>query len=332
MAPESGGKTVSVEKQVIAWLSQQDLAIYLVGGSVRDQLLGRPLYDLDLAVSGDGLALARRLADRFHGAYYPLDEERGTGRTIVPGPQAQGLIVDVARFRGSTPSEPTLATDLADRDFTINALASNVRTPHKVIDLHDGLADLEARLIRPISQTIIRDDPLRALRAIRQAAEMDFALAPETAELIRRDGWALAQVSGERIRDELARILVRPQAAASLLLLNDLEILTIILPELEPLRGLAQPPPHRLPVLAHSLETVHTLELIIQQAINLEPPISSTLCPIPNINSLLPFAPQLETHLSQTMSGGRPRLVTLKLAALLHDTGKRMAQTIEEGG
>ena len=114
---------MSLQDQTIAWLAGQDIQIYLVGGCVRDRLLGRPVYDLDVAVDGDGLRLARRLANRFGGAYYPLDDARQTGRAILDDQRGEHLVVDVARLRGQD-----LAADLADRDFSLNALAANALT------------------------------------------------------------------------------------------------------------------------------------------------------------------------------------------------------------
>jgi tRNA nucleotidyltransferase/poly(A) polymerase len=121
---------------VIAWLAQQPGPAYLVGGCVRDRLLGRPLYDLDVAVPDGSLRLARRMADHFGGAYYPLDEARGTGRAVLTS-GGHRLLVDIAGFRGQEPATEiavALAADLADRDFTINALAADVRAPFEVID------------------------------------------------------------------------------------------------------------------------------------------------------------------------------------------------------
>ena len=350
-----------VEDRVIAWLAQQDVAAYLVGGCVRDRLLNRPVYDLDVTVAGDGLDLARRLANRFGGAYYPLDEARSTGRAILSDEQDGCLVVDVARFRGpaplgSSPPEQSLAADLADRDFTINALAADVRASGEVIDLHNGLADLAAGLIRPVSEDSIRNDPLRALRAVRLAAALGFALAPQTEFLIQRDGGALAGVSGERVRDELARLLARPQAAPYLAQLDDLGLLTVIIPELEPLRGLSQPPPHYLDVLAHSLETVRTLETLLDSLFhglgpeqggggrrtkdesrktpNTQYPIPNTQYPVSNapLDLLSPFADRARVHVEQVMGDARPRLVTLKLAAVLHDTGKPVARSVDDDG
>lgn len=351
---------MNIEKQVVSWLAQQEPDIYVVGGTVRDRLLGRPVHDLDLAVSGDGLALARRLANHFQGAYYALDEVRSTGRAVLQDGGGGHLLVDVARFRGSDPQDASpalqsLRADLDDRDFTINALAANVRALDDTIDRHDGLDDLAAGLIRPVSDGCIRDDPLRAIRAVRLAASLKFALAPETEALIRRDGAALDQVSSERVRDELARLLVLPQAAGYLVELNNLGLLTRIFPELEALQGMTQSPPHSLDVLDHSLETVRVLEAVLgtldyqgsaetrdegrmtddRRWTKLEcsegPTSQHTIFSLP-LDVLAPYAENLQAHVSQHTGEGRPRWVTLKLAALLHDTGKSAVRAVDEDG
>lgn len=316
-----------LQQRVIAWLAAQDVPAYLVGGCVRDRLLGRPIYDLDVAVADDGLGLARSLANALHGDYYALDAERGTGRAILY-PDDGRLVVDVARFRGDPPL--ALEGDLAGRDFTVNALAVDVRAPRVVIDRHAGLADLEARVLRPVSEGSIRDDPLRALRAVRLAAALGFRLSTDAEALMARDGQALAGVSGERVRDELIRLLAAPDAAPWLARLDELSLLAVILPELEPLRGLEQSLPHRLDVLSHTLATVEALEGLLAQlqwqgASPGEPgPMPWGKGPLPELQ---PFAPRLLARLAS----GCPRLAHLKMALLLHDTGKAAARS-EEGG
>jgi poly(A) polymerase len=313
---------VSLLDQVIAWLATEGVPAYLVGGFVRDQLLGRPNYDVDVAVDTDGLALARRLANGLGGDYHPLDSERGTGRAILHRQDGRRLVVDVACFRG-----PDLEADLADRDFTINAMAVDVGNPEVTIDHHGGLQDLAAGLIRPVSKDSIRNDPLRALRAIRQAAELGFALAAETECLLRRDGPSLRQVSWERQRDELARLLHRADAAPWLCRLDDFGLLTVVLPELEPLRGETQPPPHHLDVLAHSLAAVQALETVVSA---LEADGTDRLVEL-GLQALAPHADRVQVHLRQSLAYGRSRLISLKLAALLHDTGKPGARSVDEG-
>lgn len=337
---------------VIAWLAAQGVEAYLVGGCVRDPLLGRPTYDLDVGVAGSGLLLARSLANHFQGAYYPLDEVRSTGRAILPvgGDEAgqSHLVVDIARLRDDVGGHPTLATDLAARDFTVNALAASVRSPDEIIDLHDGLADLQARIIRPVSESSIRRDPIRALRAVRLAATLGFSLAPETEALSRRDGPGLARVAGERIRDELVKLLALPHAAGFVAYLDDLGLLTVILPELEPLRHLTQPLPHHLPVLAHSLQVVCALEDILALLATPEA-LSSADSSFHDrggdgssahyaerlasyVSCLEPYHLPLQAHFQATIGETRPRRVILKLAALLHDVAKSAAHTVDSDG
>jgi tRNA nucleotidyltransferase/poly(A) polymerase len=342
---------VTTAAQVISWLAQQSVAAYLVGGCVRDRLLGRPLYDLDVVTGADGLDLARRLADDLRGAYHALDPERGTGRAILGDRRGHQLVVDLARFRqpeplplpsevvdrASSPAPESLALDLAGRDFTINAMAADVRAPELVIDPYRGQSDLAAGLIRAVSNQSIRDDPVRALRALRLAGELGFELTSETEVLIQRDGPGLGCVSAERVRDELARILILPQAATYLMRLDDLRLLTVVFPELEALRDLKQPSPHYLDVLGHSLRIVKALEVILLElrVVDIPPGVSQVVEfteARPWLDGLGRFSDRLRPHVYQHLAQQRPRLVTLKLAALLHDTGKAAAQTIEEGG
>ncbi len=318
---ERAGVDPSLEERVVDWLAHRDVECYLVGGWVRDRLLERPSYDLDVATAGDGLGLSRLLADRFGGEYYPLDSARGTGRVILHLDEVRRLVVDVAQFRGQD-----LADDLADRDFTINALAANVGAPDEIIDLHGGIDDLEVGLLRVVSDESIRNDPLRALRAIRQAAELGLDLAPETEAAVRRDGGGIARISGERIRDELARLLALGHAAQHLAQLDDLGLLTTIFPELEPLRGLVQPYPHHLDVFSHSLETVRRLE-DLHNAMRGFP---NSVVVIPDI--VAPFNRRILDHLARVLSDERPSLIAFKLSALLHDTGKAGARTVDEEG
>ena len=326
-----GGVCVSIEDRVVAWLARQDVKAYLVGGCVRDRLLGRIVHDLDVAVSGDGLALARQLADWFDGDYHALDRQRGTGRAILRRGDGERLLVDIARFRGSD-----LAADLTGRDFTINALAIDVRAPAVVIDHHGGLADLAAGLIRAVSEDAVRDDPLRALRAVRQAAQLGFSLVPGTEALIQRSGAAVASVPAERICEELSKLLACDFSAPFLFELDRLGLLGAVLPELEPLRDLNQSSPHQYGVLKHSLEAVGALEALLCE-LGLTPVGSSTtgiqqIVGELELGSLPDHAAKIGEHLNAVVSDFRPRLVVLKMAALLHDVGKPDARSLDEQG
>ncbi len=231
--------------------------VWLVGGAVRDLLLGRSTTDFDFAVQGDGLALGRRLANALGADYYDLDASRSTGRLLLTTGQGLKTTFDFASLRGRD-----IRQDLALRDFTVNAMAigldpSGVTGP--LIDPLRGSQDLRQKRLKPCSAESVADDPIRAVRAVRLAVDFGFRLDPETTAQIRRARSTMGRVSPERVRDEFFRLLDGHGPAAGLRLLDHLGLLAEILPELEPLRNLAQPAPHAFDVFEHSLATVDHL-------------------------------------------------------------------------
>jgi tRNA nucleotidyltransferase/poly(A) polymerase len=167
---------------------------FLVGGVIRDELLGRPIVDVDIACA-EPAAAARTWADRAGGALVQLSERHGAWRVGFRG----GRTVDFAPLRG------TIEEDLATRDFTANAIARPLGSAEHVDPL-GGRADLEARVLRAVTDEIFRDDPLRLLRAVRLEEELGFALVPETEALVRRDAALADRSAGERILGELERM------------------------------------------------------------------------------------------------------------------------------
>src|SRR5271169_3006684 len=147
-----------------------DVELYLVGGAVRDLLLDRVSYDLDFAVAEDAIHIARRAANALHADFYVLDESFDTARVILPVENGLRDILDFAAFRGSD-----LESDLRGRDFTINAIAFDLRN-QTILDPLGGASDLRAKLIRACSELSLQDDPIRILRAVRQAAAFDFRI------------------------------------------------------------------------------------------------------------------------------------------------------------
>jgi tRNA nucleotidyltransferase/poly(A) polymerase len=316
----------SIVEQVCVFLRARSIEAYLVGGCVRDWLLGRSSHDIDFAVAGDAVKLARRLADRMGGAFVLLDQERCTGRAVIRGEDSQRLFIDFARLQGDD-----ILTDLSKRDFTVNAIAVAVEvdTGARIIDPYDGRRDLQLGLVRAVSETAFQDDPLRTLRAVRIAAEMDASLEQGTEELLRQAVSLLVNVSAERVRDELVKVLALLGAARNLRYLDELGLLAVIIPELETLKGVEQSKPHHLDVFEHSLETVNRLEEVVEalkggEAADGELSLVSLL--------LSPFSRQLSAHLSPPISGDCCRLTVLKLAALLHDLGKPATRTFDDEG
>ncbi len=316
----------SIVERVCAFLRAHSVEAYLVGGCVRDRLLGRPSHDFDFAVAGDAVELARQVADRMGGAFVLLDEERCTGRVVTRGEDGQRLFIDFARLQGDD-----ISTDLSQRDFTFNALAVDITDDvvSRIIDPHHGRRDLQLGLVRAVSETAFGDDPLRTLRAVRLAAEMEANIEQRTEELLRRAVPLITEVSAERVRDELVKILALPGAAQNLRYLDGLGLLTAIVPELETLKGVEQSRPHHLDVFEHSLETVRELEEVIA-ALGEEQGTDSELSLV--AHRLSPFSDRLAAHLSQPVSGDRVRLTVLKLVALLHDLGKPGTESFDDEG
>jgi tRNA nucleotidyltransferase/poly(A) polymerase len=167
---------------------------WVVGGAVRDELLGRPMVDLDIACS-DPEQAARRYARGSEGAPFPLSERHGAWRVALPDQRT----VDF------TPLPNGIEADLATRDFTINAIARPLAGGDPV-DPFGGLGDLDRRVLRAVGPAIFQDDPLRLLRAARLEDELGFRLDPETERLVRANAALVTRPAGERILAELARL------------------------------------------------------------------------------------------------------------------------------
>ena len=205
---------------------------YLLGGYVRDALLGRATHDVDLAVPDDAEALAQEIARALGGTSVPLDPERGIHRVAgIPfGPTKWR--VDVSTLQGS------INDDLRMRDFTVDAIAVTLAdtagpvSEWSLVDPTGGVVDLRAGLIRQTSPGVLAEDPLRLLRAVRIAAQTGFAVDADTEQAVRDHALLLANVSAERVREELLTILSLPHVGRSLEMLDEFGLLDVVLPEL----------------------------------------------------------------------------------------------------
>lgn len=301
---------------------------YLTGGFLRDILLDRPVRDIDVALSDDAASLARLAADALDAAFFPLDEERGIVRVVLPAGSPVAY-VDVTRLRGET-----IESDLAERDFTIDALALPLaavgrRSPQPLIDPFRGVDDLDRRAVRAVGDGVFRADGLRLLRAVRLCAELDFALDPDTAALIRRDVVFLDTAAPERKRDELARILATSRAAPSLRLLDDLGLLERLLPEVTACRGVTQPKEHYWDVFDHLIETTAALDFVLSEE---EPQGRREASFWRELWRQFAWLPQVREHFREETTEGRQRAALLKLAGLLHDIAKPETKAPDKTG
>ncbi|MFN4279014.1 CCA tRNA nucleotidyltransferase [Thermosynechococcus sp.] len=194
---------------------------YLVGGAVRDALLGRTtLYpDLDFIVPAEAIALSKKLADKYQAGLVVLDRERQIARLVFAN-----ATVDIAQRHGET-----LLTDLRDRDFRLNAIAYDIHQ-HRLVDPLGGLLDLQRRQIHYVAPENLAADPLRLLRAYRQAAQLQFTITPETRQVIQRLAPQLRQVAAERVRMELSYLLSAAAGAAQVTLAFRDGVLPVWLP------------------------------------------------------------------------------------------------------
>ena len=230
--------TIGLLRRAGAAAAREGAALYLVGGSVRDLLLGRPVVDLDLTVEGDGPRIAEALAAEL-GGRVSARSQFGTAKLVV-GEQT----LDVATARRETYDHPgalptvrpgTLRDDLARRDFTVNAMAAHLgpETFGEIEDRLGGGADLAQRVLRPLHDGSFVDDATRILRAVRYEHRLGFRMDALTEALVRRDARYLSTISGDRVRHEIERICQEAQPEAALARARDLGVLTALLPGLD---------------------------------------------------------------------------------------------------
>ena len=291
--------------------------IYLVGGSVRDLLSGaRNIKDIDLVMPSASEDVARTFADLIGGSFFFLDEERKVTRVMKR--EADGAIqFDFTNFEG-----PDLHADLARRDFTVNAMAIDLKaflaqgSLDGLIDLFDGRGDVQQKLVRVADPKVLDDDPLRLLRAVRFAATLGFSIEQTTAEHIKARADLITRPSPERIRDELFQILSVKGAGRHLLLMESLGLLTMLLPELEPLKDFAPGKHHVYDIFTHSLKTAEYVDSVRENLPGLSPGHAGTVL----------------AHLEEELEQFVTREAALRFACLLHDNAKTETYSRDEAG
>lgn len=286
---------------------------YLVGGSVRDILLGYQPHDIDLVVPGSAVDLTGRLAEVTSIKLVILEEEYDIVRVVATAGH-----VDITGL-GNT----SLGMDLKRRDFTINAMALPLAAYLKdkdqassIIDPLNGLADLRQGIIRACIAASFEDDPVRVLRALRLQARYGFKIAPETMQLMRNLKNPLSGMPGERIMLELRHILEMPGSAGIISFLEqELNLLSQIFPEIVPMQQMEQNHYHAGNVWQHCLQAFFELEDLLKE-------------------SLVPgkAGQAVQECLGQYFASDSKRLPVIKLACLFHDLGKLKTRGQREDG
>ena len=283
---------------------------WLVGGAVRDRLLGRVVAapDLDLAVPGDVEAAARTLARAGRAAVFPLSEDFGAWRVVQ---NHDGWQVDLSPLLGET-----IEQDLTQRDFTVNAIAEPLAGGEPV-DPTGGRADLAAGRLRMASATAFSADPLRVLRVARFACEL--ALEPEagTIAAARDAAHGLTGVAPERVFYELKRIVASPDPVGGIAALDCTSATAVVLPELHALAGVEQSAYHHLDVRDHTLA-------VLAETVALERDPAAALGE--------EHAEAVAALLAEPLADELTRGVALRFGALFHDIAKPQTRGVTDDG
>jgi poly(A) polymerase len=280
---------------------------WLVGGAVRDRLLGRRTADFDVAVQDDPQQLARALARSAGGHPFALSEGFGAWRVIARDHSWQ---LDLLPLAGRT-----IEDDLAQRDLTVNAIAEPLPSG-KPIDPFGGIDDLRARCLRMVSPQSFVADPLRTLRLARLGCELGFEVESATLTAGRDAAPGLGGVSPERVFAELKRILSDDHALRGLALMDDLGVTKAVLPELASLRGVEQSHYHHLDVHEHTRAVLAEVIALEHQP---EPLFAEQ-------------AQAIRELLAEPLANELNRGQALRFGALLHDVAKPQTRNVTAAG
>lgn len=271
---------------------------WLVGGCVRDFLMGKATYDRDIAILG-AEKFAKKIAEEFEGTFIVLDSENQIFRVVLPD---KLNYLDISEIEGDSIEE-----DLQRRDFTINAIGYNLKTD-EFIDVTGGIEDLKNHTLRHIKDKNFEDDPLRILRAFRFASVTGFEMTDELKNAINKYKSTLLNPSRERITYELMKLFGGKNTSKTLLLMDEFGILEVLFPCVKEMKLVPPNTHHHLDLFNHVVETVRNIEEIYENLPEDE-----------------------KSHLDRVDFGGFPRINHLKLAGFLHDIGKYSTWTIEGG-
>ena len=272
---------------------------YIVGGSIRDLLLGRSPVDYDIAVLVNPEEFAKKIASKISGHIVELGKPGQAIIRVVSG----NNIFDISSLNGAT-----IEDDLGKRDFTINAIAYSLSSK-KIIDCMGGIDDIAANKVRMVSREVFKRDPIRLIRAYRMGASLGFEIEPNTSSAIRNDANLIQDSAGERIRTELFKIFNTSKSHCYISQMADAGLLFSIFPELCELKGCLQNRYHSYDVFEHTMKAFYHLEALLNDYSKAMPAI-----PDPNILNI------------------EHKAARLKCAILLHDIGKPRVKTVDSKG
>ncbi len=292
---------------VVSLAKKEKKDIYLVGGFLRDAIVGykkEPL-DLDFTLMRGAIDFGRHVARELKAGFVVLDKEHGCSRVVVKIKE-EVLTFDFVDFRGKD-----LEEDLLKRDFTVNTLAWRLPlADNALIDIYGAQRDLAKKVVNVVSDSSFDDDPLRILRAFSVGAIFDLKISPHTLALVKKKKESLRSVAGERLRDELFKIFNSQRSWHHIELLDKNDVLEVVIPQVAVMHNVKQGGYHHLDVWGHSLEALKKLDELLLS---------------------LKDDSDLSNYLNEELSTGRKRIQLLRLAAILHDIGKPKAFEVKAG-
>jgi len=298
-----------------------DMPVYLVGGAVRDLFLQRPIHDLDFILPRNAIKFGRRIANQLEADFYPLDSGRDNGRVIVNGLPFGRIRLDFARQRGRD-----IESDLRDRDFTINAIALDLRHPDQLLDPCGGAKDLLKKELYLCSSDALVNDPVRIIRAVRISVQLGFKISSETIKAIRPALPGLRHVTPERLRDELFRVLDSEGSASAIRLMDSIGALNYVLPELSDIKGFSQPEPHFFDLWDHTLTALQQFDAILQTLDSVHRDENAANWAMGLVTMRLGrYRKKLQSHLSTSINLDRSLVSLIRMAILFHDVGKPLS-------
>lgn len=308
-----------------SYFSDRSVDAWATGGFLRDSLLGLDAHDVDVTIGGDPLTLGRHLAQQLDAHFVVLDASRQHVRLVL---KSAPLHVDLTPLRASD-----IGADLRLRDYTIDALAAPLAEVAageiELMDPTNGQADLKDGVVRVIAEQALLDDPLRLLRGPRIATQLGFEIEGGTADLICKHAALVTTPAAERQRDELMRIFSTDAAKPGLHLLDELGLLTRLVPEIEETRGCEQPKEHHFDVLGHLFAAVGCLDFLLGD----EPPDNAVAAQLwHELWSELEWCEGLSQYFNEELALGTDRRALLKFCAFLHDIAKPQTKSFEDDG
>ncbi len=286
--------------QFIKSILPRQKGAYIIGGSIRDLLLGRVPADYDIAFAGNPEKFAKKILALSGGHFVRL----GKSDQVIFRVISDGMIFDIASLNGASVEE-----DLKKRDFTVNAIAYDLYS-EKIIDCLGGLKDLADKKVRMVSYNIFQKDPVRLIRAYRIGACLNFKIESQTTDAIALHIKLLKNIAGERIRAELFSMLDASASYRYLTQMANNGLLGEVFPGFSRLKGCYQKYRHPSDLLEHTLRSFEHIEIMMNKPEDILPDISQNIC--------------------RYIEKIKPALI--KCAILIHDIGKPLTKTIDRNG